>query len=151
MSTPPAAWNASKTVTSWPCLTSSPAAVSPAGPEPTMATDRPEVAGASGFDRSGWAIAQSATNRSREPIATEAPFLARTQRPSHWISCGQTRPVTQGRALSSRSDAAAPSMSPTRSRSMNSGMLTRTGQPSMQTGFLHWRQRSASSIASCCE
>jgi hypothetical protein len=24
-------------------------------------------------------------------------------------------------------------------------------QPSMQTGFLHWRQRSASSIASCCE
>ena len=31
---------------------------------------------------------------------------------------------------------------------MNRGMLTRTGQPSTQYGFGHWRQRSASSIAS---
>ncbi len=116
-----------------------------------MATVRPEVIVASGLERSGCAIAQSATKRSSEPIATDAPFLARTQRPSHWISWGQTRPVTHGSALSSSSDAAAPSMSPTRSRSMKSGMFTRTGQPSMQTGFLHCRQRSASSIASCCE
>ena len=28
---------------------------------------------------------------------------------------------------------------------MKRGMLTRTGQPSMQVGFLHCRQRSASS------
>ena len=37
-STPPGSCRASKTVTSWPCLASSPAAVSPAGPEPTTAT-----------------------------------------------------------------------------------------------------------------
>ncbi len=82
-------------------------------------------------------------------MATGEPFLARTQTPSHWISWGQTRPVTQGRALSPSSDAAAPAMSPMRRSSMKRGMLTRTGQPSMQTGFLHWRQRSASSTASC--
>ena len=41
MRTPPAAWNASKIVTSWPRLASSPAAVRPAGPEPTTATELP--------------------------------------------------------------------------------------------------------------
>src|SRR5450756_322312 len=99
MRTPPAAWNASKTVTSWPFLTSSPAAVRPAGPEPTTATERPDEVAAPAFDRSGFAIAQSATKRSSEPIATDAPFFARTQRASHWISWGQTRPVTHGTGL----------------------------------------------------
>src|SRR3989304_4225188 len=36
MSTPPGAWNASKMVTWWPDLTSSPAAVSPAGRVPRV-------------------------------------------------------------------------------------------------------------------
>ncbi len=81
-------------------------------------------------------------------MATGVPFLPRRHRPSHCVSWGQTRPVTQGRALSSRSDSAAAWTSPWTSRSMNRGMLTRTGQPSMHFGFLHWRQRSASAIAS---
>ena len=42
------------------------------------------------------------------------PCLPRMQSPSHWLSCGQTRPVTQGSALSSSSDSAAPSRSPSR-------------------------------------
>src|SRR3989304_1365326 len=41
MSTPPGAWKASKMVTWWPDLTSSPAAVSPARPPPPMAPPRP--------------------------------------------------------------------------------------------------------------
>ena len=32
--------------------------------------------------------------------------------PSHWVSCGQTRPVTHGRALSERRLSAADLMSP---------------------------------------
>ena len=81
-------------------------------------------------------------------MATESPFLVRTQTPSHWVSWGQTRPVTQGRALSPRRLSAADAMSPSRRNLMNRGMLTRTGQPSTQNGLGHWMQRSASSIAS---
>ncbi len=81
-------------------------------------------------------------------MATESPFLVRMQTPSHWVSCGQTRPVTQGRALSSRRLSAADGRSPSRRNLMNRGMLTRTGQPSTQKGLGHWMQRSASSIAS---
>ena len=84
-------------------------------------------------------------------MATGSPFLPRRQRPSHWLSCGQTRPVTQGRALSSSSDSAAPLRSPPATRSMKRGMFTRTGQPSMHSGFLHWRQRSASAAARTSE
>ncbi len=89
-------------------------------------------------------FAQSATKRSSAPIATAGPFFARTQRPSHWISCGQTRPVTHGSALSASIDAAADWMSPSCRNLMKRGMSTRTGQPSMHVGTLHWRHRSAS-------
>ena len=34
-------------------------------------------------------------------------LLPRMQHPSHWVSCGQTRPVIAGRTLSSRILAAA--------------------------------------------
>ncbi len=61
MSTPPGAWNASNTVTSWPLRTSSPAAVRPAGPEPTMPTLRPPETGFRAGMPSGFCIAQSAT------------------------------------------------------------------------------------------
>ncbi len=65
-------------------------------------------------------------------MATGLPFLPRRQTPSHWVSCGQTRPVTHGSALSSRRLSAADGRSPSRRNLMNRGMLTRTGQPSMQ-------------------
>ncbi len=81
-------------------------------------------------------------------MATESPFLARMHTASHWLSCGQTRPVTHGRALSSSRLSAADGRSPSRRNLMNRGMLTRTGQPSTQNGLGHWMQRSASSIAS---
>ena len=81
-------------------------------------------------------------------MATGLPFLARMQTPSHCVSCGQTRPVTQGRALSFRRLSAAAAMSPSRRDLMNRGMSTRTGHPSTQKGLGHWMQRSASSIAS---
>ena len=81
-------------------------------------------------------------------MATGLPLRARTQTPSHCVSWGQTRPVTQGSALSPRRLSAAPAMSPSRRWAMKFGMLTRTGQPSTQNGLGHCRQRSASSIAS---
>ena len=80
-------------------------------------------------------------------MATDLPFFARRQTPSHWFSCGQTRPVTHGSALSSSSESAAPGRSPSRRSLRNRGMLTLTGQPPMQYGFGHCRQRSASSMA----
>ena len=61
MSTPPGAWNASNTVTSWPSLASSPAAVRPAGPEPTMPTFLPVCVGCALGSWSMFACAQSAT------------------------------------------------------------------------------------------
>ncbi len=61
MRTPPGEWNASKIVTSLPLPTSSLAAVSPAGPDPTIATFRPTGVGCATGSASGWTIAQSAT------------------------------------------------------------------------------------------
>ena len=55
---------------------------------------------------------KSAINRSRLPMATGWPFLPMTQPPSHWLSCGHTRPVMAGSALSSRIFAAAARKSP---------------------------------------
>ena len=81
-------------------------------------------------------------------MATESPFLVRMQRASHWISCGHTRPVTQGSALSPSRLSAAEGRSPSRRNLMKRGMSTRTGQPSTQNGLGHWMQRSASSSAS---
>ncbi len=92
--------------------------------------------------------AQSATNRSSQPMATGSPFLPRTQTPSHWVSWGQTRPVVAGRALSTRRIWAAAVKSPSATALRNSGMRTPTGQPSTQGLFLHSRQRLASRMAS---
>ena len=39
---------------------------------------------------------QSATKRSRRPMPTGSPLMPRTHLPSHWVSCGQTRPQTAG-------------------------------------------------------
>src|ERR1035441_5189645 len=66
---------------------------------------------------------------------------------SHCVSCGQTRPVTAGRALSLSRQCAASDRLPWDSSSIKRGMLTLTGQPVMHLGSLHRRQRSASSSA----
>src|ERR1035441_3192922 len=80
----------------------SPAAESPAGPLPTMATHLPVGGAIAG--RPSWPLVRSwsAMNRSRLPMATGWLFLPNTQLPSHWFSCGQTRPVMAGSGLSSR-------------------------------------------------
>ena len=39
----------------------------------------------------------SPTKRSRRPIATGSSESPTVQTPSHWFSCGQTRPHTAGR------------------------------------------------------
>ena len=86
-------------MTWYPFLASSPAQVSPAGPEPTTATFLP-------LDSGLWGAAltfsryQSAANRSSRPMATGSPLMPRTHFASHWVSWGQTRPDTAGRALS---------------------------------------------------
>ena len=69
----------------------------PAKPEPTTATRCPLEAGFSGASLACW-LCQSATKRSRRPMPTGSPFLPRTQYISHWVSWGQTRPQTAGRA-----------------------------------------------------
>ena len=71
----------------------------------------------------------------------------RMQPPSHCVSCGQTRPVIAGRALSSRILAAAPSSRRRRSAATKSLILTPTGQPRVQVGLAHSRQRIASMVA----
>ena len=45
-----------------------------------------------GLASSGW----SPKKRSSWPMATGSPLLPRMQTPSHWLSCGQTRPQMAG-------------------------------------------------------
>ena len=82
-------------------------------------------------------------------MATGSPRLPRMQFASHCVSCGQTRPVTAGSALSESRLSAAALMFPSARKLMKRGMLTITGQPCTQCAFLHLRQRCASSIANC--
>ncbi len=44
-------------------------------------------------------IAMSPTKRSRRPIATGSSVSPTVHTPSHWFSCGQTRPQIEGRRL----------------------------------------------------
>ena len=90
----------------------------------------------------------SPTKRSSRPMATGSILRAITHWLSHWVSCGQTRPHTDGRMFASRITLNAPSMSFTSRWRMNRGMWMATGQPLMQVGRLHCRQRSASRSAS---
>ena len=102
-STPPATCSASKMVTATPLRASSPAQARPDGPEPMMAARfvAPSAAGASkaGGVSQPRPMAQSATNRSRRPMATGLNLAPTTQVASHCDSCGQTRPHTAGSAL----------------------------------------------------
>ena len=76
----------------------SPATVRPDGPEPTTATFLP-VGAALGGKLTGTVLPLVVGDRNvrgcRWPRA--APFLPTMHLPSHWISCGQTRPQTAGR------------------------------------------------------
>ncbi len=113
-----------------------------------MATCWPDGSTA-GTSSCRWPPAQSATKRSRWPIATGAPLRPRTHSASHWCSCGHTRPVTAGRALSPNSVRAAAARSPCSMWATNVGMSTVTGQPSTHVARLHARQRWASRSARC--
>ena len=147
-STPPAWCSASKIVTSWPCRIRSPATVSPAGPAPTTATFLPVGAALGGIKRLPCSRSQSAAKRSSLPMATGSSFFPTIQSFSHWSSCGQTLPHTAGRLLRSFSLRAAPAKSPSAISAMKAGISISTGHPSRHFGFLHCRQRRASSCAS---
>ena len=97
VSTPPGSWRASKIVTSYPIFAKSPAHVTPEGPEPITATFLPLVfSGAAGTKP--FSLDQSATKRSSLPMEIGSPLIPRMHLPSHWLSCGHTRPQTAGSA-----------------------------------------------------
>ena len=93
-------------------------------------------------------MAQSATKRSKRPMPTGSPLRPRVHTPSHCVSCGHTRPQIAGSALASLTSAYASANSPWATFSMNWGIGTPTGQPSMQGALGHWMQRRASLMAS---
>ena len=130
--------SASKSVTSCPIFTRSPAHDSPAGPPPTIATFSPEGGLGVGGGRVLFWSSQSAANRSRYPTATGFCFTPIIHTFSHCSSCGHTRPHTAGRALSSLRILAASEKFSSAIAWMNCGILTRTGHPSIHFGFLHW-------------
>ena len=70
----------------------------PAGPEPTMPTLKPDGS-MYGMLAQPSLIAMSPTKRSRRPIATGSSVSPTVHTPSHWFSCGQTRPQTDGSRL----------------------------------------------------
>src|SRR5450759_1830220 len=80
-------------------------------------------------------------------MATGSCFTPRTQSCSHCSSWGQTRPQTAGKLLVSLSLAMAPAGSPAAIILTTAGMSIPTGQPRTHLGFLHSRQRLASSMA----
>ena len=57
---------------------------------------RSSSAGAAGL--MPFSLAQSATKRSSLPMETGSPLIPRIHFPSHWLSCGHTRPQTAGSA-----------------------------------------------------
>ncbi len=84
-------------------------------------------------------------------MPTDSTFLAMTHWASHCVSCGQTRPQTDGKMEASWITSRAPSMSRTTRWRMKRGMSMATGQPAMQVGLAHWMHRSASRRASWSE
>src|SRR3989304_9366725 len=123
-------------VTECPILARSAAAVSPAGPEPTTATFFPVGSPGAGIC-TPFLLSRSATNRSRYPIETDAPFLLRIHACSHCVSWGHTRPQTAGSALSDFISFIALAKSPSETYFKKAGIFTSTGQPFMHFGALH--------------
>ena len=83
----------------------------PAGPEPTIATAKPQGSMSGRLDHPS-AIARSPTNRSRRPIATGSSDWPTVHTPSHCVSCGQTRPQIAGSRVVSVRTSYAPRKSP---------------------------------------
>ena len=147
--TPPGVCRASKIVTWWPLPARNAAHVKPAGPDPTTATLLP-VGFTSGICLFPRARSQSATNRSRQPIATDDPsfFFSRIQPLWHWTSLGHTRPVTPGSLFSVLRIFTALGKSPSSIAAMNPGISTEIGHSETHPGSLHLRHLLASSRAS---
>ena len=87
----------SKTVTVCPTRLSCSAAASPAGPDPTMATDFPvRAAGGDGAIQPS-AKPRSTIESSTDLIVTASPSIASTHDPSQ--GAGHSRPVHSGKLL----------------------------------------------------
>ena len=81
-------------------------------------------------------------------MPTGSPLRPRVHLPSHWLSCGHTRPQMAGSAFASLTMAYAAPTLPSPSSFRKLGMGTPTGQPSTHGWFLQWMQRCASFTAS---
>ena len=148
-SSPPPASSRSKTVTRCPARLSCCAAASPAGPEPTTATERPvRVRGGCGT------IQPSSQPRSTIVcsiclIVTALPSsISSTHAASH--GAGQRRPVNSGKLFVRWSWSSASRKRSRYTRSFQSGMRFPSGQPLWQNGTPHSMQRApcARSVAS---
>ena len=146
--TPPGSGSISNISTLNPLRERSPAIVSPAGPEPITAT-LPRVLGRRFSRISPILPSKSARKRSSLPTCMPWPFLPSTQCPSHCFSWGQTRPHTAGRLLFSLMMCMALPKLPIESSCIQSGISWLIGHPFLHCGTLQWRQRLASSMASC--
>src|SRR5207302_8527999 len=101
---------------------------SPAGPDPTMPTDRPDGPG------NGAAVTYPSSN-ARLMISTstclmvtgEPPAIPSTHDASH--GAGHSRPVNSGKLLVACSCSIANSHCPVRTRSFHSGIRLPSGQP----------------------
>ena len=140
-SRPPGASSRSKTVTACPALVSCWAAASPAGPEPTTATVRPDkAAGGSGTTQPD-ANARSMISTSTCLIVTGSALIPSTQAASH--GAGQSRPVNSGKLLVACSRSAASCQSCRQTRSFHSGIRLPSGQPLWQNGMPQSMHRPA--------
>ena len=80
-------------------------------------------------------------------MATGSSVSPTVQTPSHWVSCGQTRPQTAGSRLVDVMTSYAPWKFFSPILAMNAGMSMETGQPRTHGSSAHCRHRSASRSA----
>ena len=91
----------SNTVTSWPALRSWAAAARPDGPDPTMATRRPESEEVTFATGHPLVKACSAISYSTRSMVTGSLEIPSTQADSH--GAGQSRPVNSGKLFVAKS------------------------------------------------
>ena len=129
MSTPPGAWNASKTVTSWPAWPARP----PPSARPARSRRWPPLARVPGRRwRSSRCYRPSRRRSARGADGDRIGPSCRGRRAPRTASpAGRRGQSRTGRALSSSSDSAAARMSPRWTCWRKRGMLTLTGHPAM--------------------
>mmetsp|Transcript_5879 Transcript_5879/g.18048 ORF Transcript_5879/g.18048 Transcript_5879/m.18048 type:complete len:317 (+) Transcript_5879:443-1393(+) len=141
---PPMRSERSYTVTVWPILLSWSAAAMPAGPLPTIATERPvRTSGGRGTIQPS-SKARSMMLASTLLIETGFSMMPSTHEPSH--GAGHTRPVNSGKLFVSSRRSSASRHSPLCTSSLNSGILLPSGQPVAswwQNGVPQSMQRAA--------